>query len=183
MEASALRPVLRTLVEHAAAERVGGAFDASRLDSDGQAAVAHAINRCEFDFSRLGVVVLIRSESLGQEGLLATAHRDPPTIVLDRSLRASPKEEVATVFLEEAAHMVDWFVLTAQQRREIFLAYHGGADKPHGHAWGKGDYWAQVAESFMAGFVMAYSDLIPDQRGFDHQTSRAVAREIRRIIG
>jgi hypothetical protein len=181
---TALRPVLRALVEDAAAAKVGGVFDATALDSDGQAAVRMAVERSTFDWSRLSETIEVRYKRFA-EGLVATAeakngvHR----IYLSEKLKAAATEKVATIVLEEAAHHVDHLLLNDRQRKEIFALVHGGKDEPHGHGWDKGDYWDQVGETFMAAFVLAYSDFTPDQGGFTHKVTPAMAEALRRIIG
>lgn len=113
-------------------------------------------------------------------------------ISIERRLVSHPQLAIE-VFLAEGAHMVDFFLMDAGQRRRIFDAFHGvfgPDDRPvgeHGHGWfeetGNFDYWSWVGEAFMGGFVMAYAPAVPlTLRGFTHQATPQVAAAIRGIL-
>lgn len=71
------------------------------------------------------------------------------------------------VFLAEAAHCVDYRVMTDAQRSAVFTILHGGNPADHGtHGWweekGGEDYWADWAgEAFMGLFVRSFAPLLP----------------------
>lgn len=90
------------------------------------------------------------------------------------------------VFLAEAAHMVDFFVITDNQRRAIFELFHGGTVPEHGHGWfeetGNNDYWSWVGESWMGAFIRAYSDIEPWDNGFMHRLDEAQSQAILPVL-
>ncbi|MGH7427240.1 MAG: hypothetical protein ACREJ4_02605, partial [Candidatus Methylomirabilaceae bacterium] len=112
-------------------------------------------------------------------------------IVLEQAMAFTGQIELAgSVFLAEGAHMTDFFYLDRDgrsgQREGIWDAYHpGGGDiGSHGHAWFEPtDYYSQIGETYMIGFVMAFAgsyDL--SGWGFTHETTEPVALEIREIV-
>lgn len=96
------------------------------------------------------------------------------------------------VFLAETAHAVDFGVpLTAQQKKDIFTAYHNGDPNAHGgHGWfdekGSKDYWSWVGESFMGGFMAAFAPKLPrpleKHQPWTHPTTPAVVTAIRKAL-
>lgn len=107
-------------------------------------------------------------------------------ITIERKLVDRPKV-AQDVFLSEVAHMVDFFYLSPEQRVALFGLYHGGEVPPHDHGWfeetGNPSYWAWVGESFMAGFVYAFSDLEPySAEMFDHPSTPEMREPIRAIV-
>lgn len=87
------------------------------------------------------------------------------------------------VMLAEGSHMVDFFYMTDEHRKELFKVFHSGSDAPHGHEWfDNASYWDDVGEAFMAGFCYAYSDLIPDDSSFSHRATPAIGQQIRSIL-
>lgn len=103
-------------------------------------------------------------------------------ISLDISLESDPLL-AQEVFLAEGAHMVDFFYMTDEERKAIFDAYHDGNTDDHGHDWfDKGTYWDWAGESFMGGFTLAYSDLLPSMGTFTHPSTPQVAQKIRTIL-
>lgn len=102
-------------------------------------------------------------------------------ISLDLSLEAEP-DLAQEVLLAEAAHMVDFFALTDQQRDDIFLAFHGNLTEEHGHGWfDQGAYGEWVGEAWMAGWTLAFSDVTPTIV-MAHALSREDARRLLRPI-
>lgn len=71
------------------------------------------------------------------------------------------------VFLAEAAHAVDYGVMTDTQRQELFTIVHHGDSTGHNtHGWweerGGNNYWADwVGETFMALFMRAFAPDLP----------------------
>lgn len=103
-------------------------------------------------------------------------------VSIEQSLESEPQLAME-VFLAEGAHMVDFFYMTDEQRGEVFDAYHADDLPEHGHDWfDKGTYWEWVGESFMSGFMVAYSDLPISLDNFTHKTTTEVANKIRQIL-
>jgi hypothetical protein len=102
-------------------------------------------------------------------------------VSIERSLVDNP-ELAQEVFLSEAAHMVDFFWMTEAQRDTILAIYHDEHGE-HGHTWfDSPSYWDDAGESFMAGFVMGFSDLTPSIGDFSHKTTPARAAAIRALL-
>lgn len=106
-------------------------------------------------------------------------------VSVDQSLVSDPLL-MQEVFLAEGAHMVDFFYISPEQREAIFRAYHGGDTTAHDHGWfeetGNQDYWSWVGESFMGGFIQAYSDIEPTLDAFVHKSTDEIGRQIRDIL-
>ncbi len=106
-------------------------------------------------------------------------------VTLDISLEANP-ELAGEVFLSEGAHMIDFFYMTPEQREDIFHAFHSGDETPHDHGWfeetGNNDYWSWVGESFMGGFVRAFSNYQVTLDSFTHASTPEIAQKIRNIL-
>jgi hypothetical protein len=89
------------------------------------------------------------------------------------------------VFLAEGAHMVDFFFMRPEHRERIFAAYHADA-APHDHGWfeetGNTDYWSWVGESFMYGFIAAFSEIQGTGDEFIHRTTPEIGLKIREIL-
>lgn len=106
-------------------------------------------------------------------------------VSLDLTLEGDPPL-AHEVFLSEGAHMVDFFYMTPWMRSTVFAAFHNFTNVPHGHGWfeegGNHDYWQMVGESFMAGFVYAYSDLTPTITGFTHKATPEIGEIIRETL-
>lgn len=103
-------------------------------------------------------------------------------VSIDSSLESDP-ELAIEVFLSEGAHMIDFFWMTDEQRQEIFRYYHGGSDAEHGHTWfDNPSYWEDTGESFMAGFVSAFSNVKPTIGAFTHVTTPEIAAKIRILL-
>ncbi len=106
-----------------------------------------------------------------------------------QSRMASEKEFMASVFLLEGAHFVDYHYLTDKQRDQIYKIFHPGRDRDHPHGWweteGAPHYEQMVGESFMIGFLYAFSDLKPDESAFPdfvHDATPAIARRLRKLL-
>lgn len=106
-------------------------------------------------------------------------------ITLEKTLENDPNPDLAAeVFASEVAHMADFFYMANSQRQRVYEAYHGGPTNDHGHAWfDKGAYADFVGESFMEGFVKAYSDIPVTITGFTHPTTANVVAEINDALG
>lgn len=113
-------------------------------------------------------------------------------ITLEVSLLDEP-DLAAEVLWAELAHMVDFFGMTGAQRRAIYAAFHADAVDPladHGHGspedwFGDAislDYWFQVGEALMGGFVLAFTDVRPQLGGFAHAATPAFAAAIREAL-
>lgn len=94
------------------------------------------------------------------------------------------------VFLAEGAHMVDFFFMTPEQREKILDAYHPGElpekQNLRDHGWfeetGNNDYWAWVGESFMYGFISAFTTVPGTGDAFEHRTTPQIGKAIREIL-
>lgn len=105
-------------------------------------------------------------------------------VSLDLSLEFDPRLGME-VFLSEAAHMVDFTILTNEQREAIWDVHHAGQDNigSHGHGWfDVGQYRDYVGESFMGDFIYAYAPSIPVTIPFSHNPSRQKGLLIRQIV-
>jgi hypothetical protein len=123
-------------------------------------------------------------------------------IVVHAGLVTQP-ELAAEVFLAEAAHLVDRYFLTPEQRRAIWEVWHPGeqtAEHDRAHGWaapfvdwqGEMDrpgtpevgYFDSGLEGWMSAFTRAFAPEVPvtlDQP-FAHRTRAEEAAEIRRIV-
>lgn len=122
-------------------------------------------------------------DAVSRDRVLGTAWTDG-RIYIDFSCESNP-ELAAEVFLSEAAHQVDFFYLTDDDREAIWDIYHDTAGDigDHGHNWfDEGAYETWVGESLMAGFTRAYSDVHVSLSQFTHVTTDEVARELREAI-
>jgi hypothetical protein len=107
-------------------------------------------------------------------------------VSIDSSLLASPTL-AGEVFLAEGAHMLDFFWLVEEQRRELIDLLHGtesGAQTAeHGHTWfDNPDYFSDVGEAFMGLFVRAFSDYPVTLTGFKHRVTEEMARSARDLL-
>ncbi|MFN2526250.1 MAG: hypothetical protein ABR505_08300 [Actinomycetota bacterium] len=106
-----------------------------------------------------------------------------------QSRKVSERDLMASVFLLEGAHFVDYHYLTDEHRDEIYEIFHRGSEREHEHGWweteGAPHYEQMVGESFMFGFVYAFSDLKPDESAFPdfrHDATPAIGRKIRELL-
>lgn len=96
------------------------------------------------------------------------------------------------VFLAEAAHAVDYGVMTDAQRNEIFAIVHRGDTTQHGtHGWweerGGQRYWNDwVGENFMALFMRAFAKKLPRpleaEQPWEHRCDDEMARQTRKLL-
>lgn len=115
-------------------------------------------------------------------------------VSIDTSLVAQ-RELAGEVFISEAAHMVDFFLMSDVQRVGMWNALHwpneqlepgapieDGSDLGHGHGWfDVGGYYSFVGEAFMGAMVLTYSTYrvtIP----FDHPTSHEATYRVRAVL-
>lgn len=111
-------------------------------------------------------------------------------VSVEASLVSDP--QLATeVFLAEAMHMIDFFLLEQEpaKREEILVAYHGDKrpeEVGHVHDWfeeaGEADYADWCGESFMVGGTAALSDVVPRFSQFTHASTPEVIATIRRVL-
>lgn len=106
-------------------------------------------------------------------------------ISIEQDLENDPRL-AAEVFLAEGAHMIDFFFMDDHDRTAIFAAYHDGDPTAHDHGWfeetGNQDYWSWVGESFMGGFIQAYTDEQVTLDSFVHKSPEAIGPVIRQIL-
>lgn len=135
------------------------------------------------EVGRAGRAHRVKPNVESRDRVLGTAWTDG-RIYIDYSCESDP-ELAAEVFLSEAAHQVDFFYLTDDDREAIWDIYHDAAGDigDHGHNWfDEGAYETWVGESLMAGFTRAYSDVHISLSQFTHVTTDEVARELREAI-
>jgi hypothetical protein len=115
-------------------------------------------------------------------------------VSIERTLESDP-ELAGEVFLSEAAHMIDFFLMTDVQRVGIWNALHppeqhitestvieDGTHLGHGHGWfDVGGYYAFVGEAFMGAFVATYSTYKVTME-FDHPTSHLATYDVRNTL-
>lgn len=129
--------------------------------------VQPAIDACMFDFSRLRREVAVAFADLnatssepqahvlkaGDETTLGLAYHEG-RIELDVTLENQPRLGGA-VFLAEAAHLVDEYLLDDKGRQQIIdVVWDGEGERP---TWSTGRYEDHVGETFMEIFIEAYS--------------------------
>lgn len=114
-------------------------------------------------------------------------------VSIDISLESEP-EYAIEVFLAEGAHMIDFFYMIPNHRRDIFKIYHPDMTDEQivahtDHGWfeetGNNDYWSWVGESFMAGFIRAYTRLGSVQVTLDnfiHHSPVEAGKPIRKVL-
>ncbi len=96
------------------------------------------------------------------------------------------------VFLAEAAHAVDYGVMTDDHRRALFAIVHHGDNADHGtHGWweerGGNNYWADwVGETFMSLFMRAFAPTLPRpleaRQPWVHRVDDEMARQARAAL-
>lgn len=193
-------------------------FDLSQLTRPQRLIIDGAIARCDFPFElclpalhdrwgRRSIVVTWEplEPYLGgvghehDESVHATAHpvqargRVAGLAWTDGRIMLAPWLEsesalAVEVWLAEAAHQVDFFFISQDQRRALFALFHHGDPTPHDdHGWfeeaGNQNYWDWVGESWMAAFTLAYSDVVPDWMDFSHRVTAEARDTIRSILG
>jgi hypothetical protein len=106
-------------------------------------------------------------------------------VVIEQTLESRPALAME-VFLAEGAHMVDFFFMTPEHREKVFALYHQGDLTAHDHGWfeetGNDDYWSWVGESFMYGFIAAFSTIPGTDDNFTHQTTPVIGAQIRLVL-
>lgn len=113
-------------------------------------------------------------------------------VTIEQSLKAQPLL-AREVFHSEGAHMADFFdpAITPEVRRQIFAFYHPDMTPEEiaahtEHGWfeetGNNDYWSWVGESFMEGFIYAFTPLRPPSTRFDHPTTEEIGQQIRELL-
>lgn len=106
-------------------------------------------------------------------------------VEIEKSLETRP-ELAQEVFLAEGAHMVDFFLMTPEQREKIFAIYHEGSTETHDHGWfeetGNNNYWSWVGESFMYGFIAAFSSIQGTNDSFIHKTTPEIGQKIKQVF-
>lgn len=174
-----------------------------------------ALNACDYPFGRIRrrtgkkipVTVADISRSQG-EGVHALEHPDHRAVALGLywlpteehpAGRIEVNDQIMTdvplaqeVFLAEAAHAVDYGVMTDAQREEILSIAHQGDRTPHGtHGWweerGGQRYWNDwVGENFMALFMRAFAKTLPRpleaRQPWEHRADDDMARQVRRLL-
>lgn len=108
-----------------------------------------------FGFDRPGTVEALssgRAHMLAQEEALGLAWTDG-AIDIAAPLKDQP-QLAGEVFMAEAAHMIDFFLLTDSDREQISSAFGTSG-------WWEGAYEDQVGEAFMGAFIAAFTEFEP----------------------
>jgi hypothetical protein len=102
-------------------------------------------------------------------------------IQLDLSLEAQP-DLAREVFLSEAAHAVDVFYATDEERAAIAAAWHPAG--PDEHGWfDVGEYETWMGEGLMGAFCRAFAPSIPvTLTQFVHPATPEIAAVVRRVL-
>jgi len=131
-----------------------------------------------------------RAQALGLFWLPTSAH---PVGRIEVAVGIMTDPDLAReVFLAEAAHAVDYGVMTDEQRQALFAIVHLGDSAAHGtHGWweerGGNDYWSDwVAETFMALFMRAFAPDLPRpleaRQPWTHRVDDEMARQARAAL-
>jgi hypothetical protein len=176
-------------------------FDTADVDDPwGQEVIASVEKHCSFDLDRLRVGLRRRAK---RDTIRVEVHAldadtnaevtvDDGLLEINRDMRPGGKHHiplgsVVGYVIGEVGHFVDDYLLSPEQRTAIYRAVDPPGDDPSDHLsvddWFRPrDYWARVGESFMAVFILAYSDLTPDQAHFKHKATPAAVALLRRAL-
>jgi hypothetical protein len=107
-------------------------------------------------------------------------------IAIEKTLVSRPAL-AEIVFLAEAAHMVDFFLITPEHRGKLYDLFHEPGYENHDHGWfeetGNNDYWSWVGEAWMYGFIKAFTDIEPGAGGMHHELTEQDVEEVRKLFG
>lgn len=99
-------------------------------------------------------------------------------IEVERSL---PADQAAGVFLAEAWHAIDQYLLTNGDRAALLTAAHGTA--PDGHTWfDNASYYADLGEAAMDVFLAAYTPYPPTGIRWEHPVTQRLTGALRGIL-
>lgn len=186
-------------------------WDLSALSESDRATVTEALDRTDFNFGSLvpGLEAQVRRNTIpvlfSDLSRMRQHGNDLPFHLIEREIegrkrtlglawyigkveveRSIPRELQMEVFLAEGAHMVDFFYMTPEHREKIFDIYHDGDARPHDHGWfeetGNDNYWSWVGESFMYGFIAAFSNIPYTSDRFHHQTTAEIGKQIKLVF-
>lgn len=142
-----------------------------------RADIATALTNCRYDFAALTKTIPVTFTDLTKddaEGLFWTSGR----IEIERTLTG---RQAQAVFLSEAWHAVDQFVLTNADRAALLGAAHPGG--PDRHTWfDTGGYYQWVGEAMMDVFVTTYTDYPVSGIPWEHPVRGAVVDTLRSIL-
>lgn len=177
-------------------------FTLSGTPTQNQLIVA-ALDACDFAFSRIvpGMTAAIKRSTLpvvwkDLSAAAATVEPEPlhgraggtlglfyysGKIELEQTLESQPRL-AKEVFLSEAAHAVDTWLLTDADRTVLARSWHpAGTD---GDAWfDTGDYSTWMGEAFMGLFVDTYAPSITATIPFTHNPTPQAMAALRTILG
>lgn len=142
-----------------------------------QQIISAALARCRFDFTRLRRSIPVTFADLSRYqalGLFWTSGR----IEIDRKVSG---EQAQAVFLAEAWHAIDQYVLTNNDRATLQAV----ADtRPDGHTWfDNQSYYADLGESMMDVFLSACTDLPGTGLRWDHAVTGQLVAALRTVLG
>lgn len=92
-----------------------------------------------------------------------------------------PAAEASSVFLAEAWHAVDQYLLTSGDRAALLTAAHGKG--PDGHTWfDNNSYYADMGETMMDVFLAAYSPYPATGITWEHPVTQRLVAALRGIL-
>lgn len=95
--------------------------------------------------------------------------------------RTLPGPEAEAVFLAEAWHAVDQYLLTNADRAALLVAAHGAG--PDGHGWfDNASYYADLGETMMDVFLAAYTLYPPTGIAWEHKVTPGLTAALRGIL-
>lgn len=196
--------IARLFEQAATRPLLAGLFDLSTIreaDREWAARVMQTVvDNCDFSYSRLvepmnrkvrKTAIRVRVTKLDAD-TNAEVDTVAATISINSDMlpgapHSKPVRTVANEAIGELGHLVDEYLLTDEQRGEIYEALDGpknltgdfGVDE-----WFRAsDYWARGGEAFMAVFIYAYSNFTPDQSSFKLTARPKVGVLLRILLG
>lgn len=93
-----------------------------------------------------------------------------------------PADRAQAIFLAEAWHAADQYILTSGDRAILQTAFHDGQG-PDGHTWfDNNSYYSSMGETMMDVFIAAYSPFPPTGIPWDHAVTARVISALRGIL-
>lgn len=90
--------------------------------------------------------------------------------------------QAQAVFLAEAWHAIDQYILTSGDRAALLTAAHDGRG-PDGHTWfDNASYYADLGETMMDTFLAAYTPYPPTGIGWEHPVTGRLVDVLRGIL-
>lgn len=138
-----------------------------------------ALANCTYPVAdRLPRDIPVRFADLSAQGALGLFWTNG-RIEIEQTLTA---DRAPGVFLSEAWHAVDQYILTNQDRAALQTVAHDHG--PDGHTWfDNTSYYASLGETMMDVFLAAYTPYQASGLRWDHPVTQALVETLRRILG